>query len=406
VIAAGVKLMVPVSGADRTLESWRVTLDTPGGPLPFVLRIKHGVNEGTVHIGPVETIPVDLTMRGKEIIVDFPHYDSTLTLRRDSDETLVGAWRKVRGGSTAELRARAIRGTWSDSSDAHITVDPPASFSGRWRVEFESSDDDAIGAFDVFDLDGGSFAAGTFLTTTGDYRYLWGRIDGDLMRLSTFDGAHAFLFHARMQDDGTIEGDFWSGDWYHDTWTAVRDDDAALPDAFDRTSVVDEGAMEGLVFRDLDGDPTRVLDALDATGAPARIIEVFGTWCPNCADAARELASLKREYEESIGIVGLAFELTDDHERSAQQVRAFADRFGGDWEVLVAGLSDKDAATRELGFLDKVRSYPTTIFLDADNEIVEIHTGFAGPAAGDAHDAQRTRFTEIIDSIIERETGP
>jgi hypothetical protein len=70
-----------------------------------------------------------------------------------------------------------------------------------------------------------SSPAVSFLTPAGDYRHLAGRVDGDLMRLSTFDGAHAYLFHARMQPDGTIAGDFWAGNWHHATWTAVR----ALP---------------------------------------------------------------------------------------------------------------------------------------------------------------------------------
>ncbi|CAN0595726.1 unnamed protein product, partial [Laminaria digitata] len=174
----------------------------------------------------------------------------------------------------------------------------------------------AIGDFTV-DLDGN--ASGTFLTTTGDYRHLAGRVNDDLMTLSTFDGAHAFLFHAEMQDDGMIQGDFWSGNWHHETWTGVRDENVQLPDAFEQTTITDEQALEELVFKDTEGMPTRVLDALDATNAKARVIEIFGTWCPNCADASRELVSLKAKYGDDLGVVGLAFEVTEDFERSAQQ---------------------------------------------------------------------------------------
>ncbi len=273
---------------------------------------------------------------------------------------------------------------------------PPADFSGRWAVDFAASDDISVG---VFSVDADHIATGTFLTPTGDYRYLAGRVDGDLMRLSTFDGAHAFLFHARMQPDGSIAGDFWSGNWHHETWTAVRDDDAQLPDAFTQTAATGV-AVEQLAFRDLDGRPTRVADLLDAGGAPARVLYLFGSWCPNCADAGAEMRRLKEKYGEQLTVVGLAFEQTQDFERSARQVRLYAERHGADWPVLIAGLADKSKASAELPVLDRVRAYPTTIFLNARNEIVAVHTGFNGPATGEEHRRQQREFEGLIDRLI------
>lgn len=238
------------------------------------------------------------------------------------------------------------------------------------------------------------------MTTTGDYRYLSGRVDGNLMRLSTFDGAHAFLFHARMQDDGTIEGDFWSGNWWHETWTAVRDDDAMLPDAFEQTVVADEDALGDMVFRNLEGEPTRVLDVLDESKAKARIIEIFGTWCPNCSDAGRELVSLRERYGDDLAVVGLAFEIVEDFDRSVQQVKRHHEQIGTDWPILIAGLSDKDKASEALPVLDKVRSYPTLIFLDRNNVVQGVYSGFSGPATGDAYKKQRLRFEERIEALI------
>ena len=131
------------------------------------------------------------------------------------------------------------------------------------------------------------------------------------------------------------------------------------------------------------------------------MIEIFGTWCPNCGDASRELVSLKAKYGDELGVVGLAFEVTEDFERSATQVQRHHEHIGSDWEVLIAGLSDKDKATRTLGFLDKVRSYPTLVFLDANNEVQAVYSGFSGPATGDAYTTQRERFEQLIDQLIE-----
>jgi len=395
----------------KPVFSMLVTLDVGGELLPFELEyfqaddgngwVVHSRNLERDRVGSVRVPPRDIT--ATRFRVAYPHFDSVLDLRDDDrDGIWEGTWTKVRGsGGQAILTAtgRGPSGQVSDHFGPRVSETRDADFSGRWRVTFETSPGEtAVGVFGPSVLDD-QLVTGTFLTPTGDYRYLAGRVDGELMRLSTFDGAHAFLFHARMQPDGTIAGDFWSGNWHHDTWTAVRDARAALPDAFGQTSATG-GGVEELAFRDLDGSPRRVADLLDAGDAPARVLYLFGSWCPNCADAGVEMRRLKEKYAEQLTVVGLAFEQTEDFERSARQVRLYAERHGADWPVLIAGLSDKAKASAELPVLDRVRAFPTTIFLNARNEIVAVHTGFNGPATGEDHRRQQWAFEEVIDGVI------
>ena len=347
-------------------------------------------------------------------VISFPQYDSMLEWNHwygyglDQQTIWEGVWKKRRGDVYVELPVVVTEIEWGgQKTDAKRFIRFPEElfpdsesstrFNGRWSVNFESSEDLAVGTFAV---DEHQLATGTFLTTTGDYRYLAGRVDGDLMRLSTFDGAHAFLFHARMQDDGTLKGDFWSGNWHHETWTAIRDDNAALPDAFEQTRVTDETKLDELVFKDLDGNPTRVLDLFDQSKSKARVIEIFGSWCPNCSDASRELVLLKAKYGDDLAVVGLAFELTEDFDRSVTQVRRHHEHLGTDWPILIAGLNDKDKATKTLGFLDQVRSYPTLVFLNERNEVQGVYSGFSGPATGEAYTTQRARFESLIERMI------
>ncbi len=395
----------------RCSRGFAIELETPGGPLPIELSYRHSRTEkdgwvGSIRNGYAESIDVLIELpknNHDEVIVQIPHYDSYLHFKRNKAGEMEGVWSKARGEERTEVLARSTGRSLVDSKFEPIAGDSqPADFEGKWSVKFESAEVLAIGDFWTMDLEQGYRAAfGTFLTTTGDYRYLAGRVDGNLMRLSTFDGAHAFLFHARMQDDGSIEGDFYSGNWWHETWTAVRDDDAKLPDAFEQTSVSDEKALAEAVFKDLEGTPRRVLDVLDESGSKARIIEIFGTWCPNCSDAGRELVSLKEQYGDDLAIVGLAFEITEDFERSAEQVRRHHEHIGTSWPILIAGLSDKDKATQALGFLDQVRSYPTLVFLNEANEVQAVYSGFSGPATRDAYTEQRARFEALIDGMIE-----
>jgi thiol-disulfide isomerase/thioredoxin len=266
-------------------------------------------------------------------------------------------------------------------------------------VRFSSDTEPAVGLFTV--APDGS-AAGTFLTTTGDLRYLAGRQDGGRLRLSCFDGAHAFLFTAERQPDGTLAGDFWSGSNWHETWTAQRDDGAALPDAFGQTHWTGSQDLSALAYPDLEGTLRALDDPLYA--GRARIVQLFGSWCPNCHDASEELVRLQERYGPAgLSIVGLAFEVTGDRERDVAQVRTYAKRHRVTWPLLVAGLADKTEATRALGVLDRVRSFPTTIFLHGDGRVRAVHSGFSGPATGQAFLDQRAEFEALIEELLAEE---
>ncbi len=237
------------------------------------------------------------------------------------------------------------------------------------------------------------------MTTTGDYRFLDGTVEGKTLKLACFDGAHAFLFQAVLDPDGIMHGDFWSSDSWHDTWRAKRDEQASLPDAFAETSATDDANLGQLSFPDLDGTPTRLDDPKFA--GQARLIYVFGSWCPNCHDAAEYFAELQKKYDgQGLSILGLAFEHTGDFERDSQQVRRYLERHGASYPVLIAGLSDKEEASKAVPFLDRVRSYPTTVFVDANNKIRAVHTGFSGPATGAAYDDLKQKFESLIEQMI------
>ena len=197
---------------------WRVVLASPGGPLPFRLDV---AADGTVHlVNGTERIPVpevEATSAGT-VSLELPHYDSRLE-GATAGGVWQGEWVKRASGADSWTRMtfRAERGDAPRFAPEPGTA-PSGAVDGRWRVEFESSDEPAIGVFETL-ADG--TLAGTFLTTTGDYRYLAGTFAGDRLRLSVFDGAHAFLFDARLGAEGELSGDFWSRDTWHETWTST-----------------------------------------------------------------------------------------------------------------------------------------------------------------------------------------
>ena len=101
--------------------------------------------------------------------------------------------------------------------------------TGNWETVFSKSLTDEYIAKGIFNQQGNK-VTGTFRTTTGDYRYLEGIVDGDSLKLSTFDGAHAFLFTAKVTDSSMI-GNFYSGLHWKEPFVAKRNKNYELPSA-------------------------------------------------------------------------------------------------------------------------------------------------------------------------------
>jgi thiol-disulfide isomerase/thioredoxin len=274
-----------------------------------------------------------------------------------------------------------------------LTEDQVSAVSGRWRVEF-AADGPAVGVFDVAP---GGRASGTFLTPLGDYRYLAGWFDGATLRLSCFDGAHAFLFRATLSEDGSLAGDFWSRDSWHDTWTAVKDETAELPDDFGVTRWTGAVALDDAKFPGLDGTVRSLADP--AFAGRARLLVVFGTWCPNCNDLTEYLVELDARYE-GLSILGVAFEYGEDLEVHRRTVSEYLAHHDATYPVLLGGNLDKKRATQAFPLLDRVRAYPTTVFMDGEGEVRAVHTGFSGPATGERHGRLRERFEAEIEAIL------
>ncbi len=381
--------------------SWRAWLDCPGGELPFGIEL-HRASDGwraeIVNGGERITVP-RVEWRGSRLVFDIDHYDSTIVAKLSADGArLDGEWQKAsRAGKTSRLPFHATVGAAARFSVTAMTSAAAlAKIHGRWSVRFADSEDPAIGLF-ATEPDG--TVTGTFMTTTGDYRFLAGVFERNRLRLSCFDGAHAFLFAARLGPDGTLKGDFWSRDTWHDTWTAKRDPTATLPDAFTQTRWAGSVPLDELVFPDLDGRPRSLADPVFA--GKARIIEVFGSWCPNCHDEADYLTELDRKYgARGLSIVGLAFELSGDLQRDTRQVRRYVKRHNVTYPVLIAGVADKATASKAFPVLDRIRSYPTTIFMDAQGDVRAVYTGFSGPATGNHYQKLRRDFEEHIEALL------
>lgn len=375
--------------------TWRAVLTSPGGELPFTLEIGRG---RVVVINGAERAPASsVLVDGTNVTIGFKFYDSVIHATLSGASTMNGEWTRVVPSGTARLPFRATRG----AQPRFVPVSNPvrSDVSGIWKAEFTDSDGTSPARGEFHQDAGSTRVTGTFLTPTGDHRYLEGSFEGGLLRLSTFDGAHAFLFQAREGADGSLKGDFWNRDSYHATWTATRSDDAGatLPDGWKDVALTNASGHFAFRFPDLDGHPVSLTD--DRFRGKAVVVNLFGSWCPNCNDEAPLLAEWDKKYRSrGLEIVGLAYEFTGNVARDREMVRRFAQRHHIQYTLLLAGVNDKAKASATLPDLTRVLAYPTSVFIGRDGKVRRIYSGFAGPGTG----AHYTQLRKELESEVEK----
>lgn len=392
---------------------WRATLTSPGGPLPFGLRFGQADGEltATAINGSERVVFSEVRRDGRTVTLRIDTYDSQIVATVDeTGATLSGTWTKTTPDGPQSMPFAASQGAAArfgaaSAKPAHAV---PDSVAGQWSIVFAEQDGSTFVGHAIFE-DVGDQLRGTILTDTGDYRYLAGRYERGTVELSCFDGGHAFLFRAAVGPDGKLAGDFWSRGEYHATWTAhamAQAEPSPLADPYSAVALADpkQGRFE-FSFPDLEGRPVTDRDA--RFEGKVVLVDIFGTWCPNCNDYAPLLAQWHRRYAaRGLEIVGLAFEMTGDVQRDRDFVGRYAKHHGLEFPLLLAGTSDKKDAAEALPSLPKVLSYPTTVFVGRDGRVAKIHSGFAGPATGDHHTRMVKEMEAEIEQLLSGHAGP
>lgn len=282
---------------------------------------------------------------------------------------------------------------FAETTNKPTTVD----FTGKYSVTFihEQDTTPSIGIFKQL----GSNVTGTFLTPTGDYRYLEGNIINETMFLSTFDGNHAYIFTATKQNDGTLKGDFRSGKAWFENWTGVLNENAALPDSESLTYLKEGYDKIEFAFPDVNNKSVSLADAKYKDKVV--ILQLGGTWCPNCMDETKFLAPwYEANKARGVEIIGLAYEQKPDFNYASSRVKKMTEKLKVGYDYLIAGTNDKAQAATTLPMLNKVVAFPTTIFIGKDGKVKKIHTGFTGPGTGIYYDQFVQHFNETVNELL------
>jgi thiol-disulfide isomerase/thioredoxin len=387
-----------------TAGTWRGVLSAQGQEIPFLFDVAQDGGKPTVTLrNGEERLKLDeITTAGDSTTIRLGVFDAALVVRADGTDKLKGAWVKYDAKEPYRVPFTASKG---EQKLFPVSANKPYSFDGTWNVTFKGDDGETYPAVGIFKQNGND-VTGTFLTTTGDYRYLAGQADGNTMKLSTFDGSHGFLFTMQRHSDtgaDTIDyftGHFYSGKSGHETWTARLDPNAKLPDANALTGMKPGQKRLDFKFPSIyEGGSISPTDP--KYQGKVVVVQILGSWCPNCMDETNFLAPW---YEQNKGrgveIIGLGFERTPDQKLASQKLLKMKQRMNIGYDLAVAGVANKDSASRALPQLAKVLAFPTTIFLDKKGEVRKIHTGFSGPGTGKYYEQETAEFKKTVDQLL------
>lgn len=314
-----------------------------------------------------------------------PVFNGTLTLA----STSAGYW-------TDSLRPETENGAYRvpfTLTNAAPTNGSQA-IEGCWDVWFGANNAEQAGTADAqLDLrSSNGQVEGTMRTPTGDYRYLAGHFDGEKLVLQTFDGAHLFYFGAAFTDHQWTDGHFYSGNHYHTAWSAVPAEPWDSSVALAQLNPPADSLFVRLI--DTEGD-TYNRSLIPAKGR-VTVLDVLGTWCPNCMDEVRLLTALPMEHADQLSV---AFERPDSTAKAYERLDAFRSEMGMDWDVVLGGKASKQVAADVFPFLDQIISFPTTLFIQHDGT-VHVHSGFNGPATGAAYQEEIAAFQRYSEPAI------
>ncbi|MDP4999072.1 MAG: TlpA family protein disulfide reductase [Saprospiraceae bacterium] len=377
------------------------------GELPFVFEVIY-TDDSTFHLeiinGPerikVEDIHLgrDLQLARDTIYINFPIFDSHI--QAFVEENLIeGEWvvrnRTMENGAPYVVPFLARHG--QNHRFTTLKKPPVADISGKWEVDFEVETDHPFKGIAEFQQDGNELT-GTFLTETGDYRYLEGTVQANKIYLSCFDGSHAYLFEGKIQEDGSLIGSYAAGIHYQTLWTGKKNENFELRHPDSLTFLKPGYDKFAFSFEDANGQVVSLED--ERFRGKVTLVQLMGTWCPNCRDETTFLVDyIQKNPELEFEVVALAFERQREKEKAIRAINIYREKFQMDYPILLAGNEDKNDASEVLPMLNTVVAFPTLIIMDKKGAIRRIHTGFSGPATS-TYESFTREFDQMLRDLI------
>ncbi len=379
---------------------YRASINIETGVLPFGLELQKKANntyQAYILNASEKFQTDDVAISDDSLRIPISLFDAEIVAKM-TDKGLVGIFRKNKGRkSFVQVPFKATLG-YNYRFVPTLKTAKKKDLQGKWSTNFVNTTTQkksfAVGIFEQK----GNIVTGTFLTTTGDYRYMDGNRVGDSLFLSTFDGSHTFLLKAKIKGN-KMTGKFSDSVLGFRNIEATKDDKADLPDVKKITYLKEGYDKLNFTFLNEKGEKISLSD--DAFKGKVTVVQILGSWCPNCMDESTYLAPFyKKNKDKGLEIIGLAYEKNLDLEFFKTKMNLIRRRFGIEYPLLQAGINNSESATESLPMLSKVIGFPTTIIIDKKGKIRETHTGFSGPGTGNYYTEWVNDFERLIDKLL------
>ncbi len=391
VAALVVGLSPLVAWAADLTGPWSATASVGAAQIPFRLDLKvRGTSaSGSFFDGSRPTNPSTAgVFKAGHLHLVFASYAATLDADVVGDH-LDGAY--VVGGKATPIHA--VRGAAALTRGA-----AGPNIAGEWIIPFKSPKGETAWRLIVRRKAGETQAA--ILRIDGDTGTLNGRYSNGAFHLSHFAGERAARLDITVQPDHTLKLALTDSSGERDL-VAVRAAQAASlgaapTDPTQHTSVRNPAEPFRFSFPDLAGHT--VSNADRRFRGKVVVIDIMGSWCPNCHDEAPFLQSLYAKYHaRGLEVVALDFEQADQL-ANPQRLRAFVQRYGLQYTVLLAG--DRHDVNARLPQAVNLDAWPTTFFVGRDGLVKSVHVGFTSPGSGPRDIETRTAVERQVVGLL------
>jgi thiol-disulfide isomerase/thioredoxin len=328
------------------------------------------------------------------LLLEFPVYGTYLVLKAKENRQLNGFWINPNKTSNNSIKCTITKGYVKRFEGAILkdNQNMPTSIKGRWETTFEPKTTDAFKAVGLFEQHNDELS-GTFLTETGDYRYLEGNVIKDSFYLSSFDGSQLLLFRGKIYSEDSISGDFYRGKQNKYGWKAIKNPAYELRNPEKLTY---QKTSEKFQIKFIDKEGKEFSYPTKETENKVVILQIMGTWCPNCIDETGFLVEMYQKYKyKGLEIIGLCYENGQTIDSQKERINRVIKQFNATYPFVLAGSAKLESVAIHFNMLNHIMSFPTTIFIGRDGYIKKIHTGFNGPGTGTYYEVY-TKETELF----------
>ena len=381
------------------LGPWRVEMKHFSGILPFNFIVNPSKNQDKFNIkiqnGSEKFSLGESFFRGDSLVIPFDLYDSEIVAFLTNSKKMNGYWIMKRDGKAI---FRIPLEATSGSTERYTNLKPSKiNVTGNWMADFWSDENTHSPGIGMFKQVGNS-VTGTFLKPSGDYRFLQGNVSGDSLFMSYFDGSYCMQIRVKVKGK-ELSGNFYTGLAGKRNLKATLDPKASLPDLKKLTYLKPGFDRINFSLPDPDGNTISLQDARFKDKVV--VIELMGSWCPNCIDESRFLAPYyKKNKSKGLEVIGLSFEYSDDMKISGPKIKNFIAKIGIPYPIVLAGKPDDSTIEKVLPMLHKINGYPTTFIIDKQGKVREIHTGFSGPGTGVYYTDWIQEFDKTIQALL------